>query len=97
MHWHLLDLEQMRTIAAIQVIDTNLLQILIHAIRICAIILVLKQGTYMETFDDICCEEYSAAFGTDTEQFEEWMNTVEELMVEGVNADLRELAEMEMK
>jgi len=48
----------------------------------------------METFDDITCEEYNAAFGTDEQAFAEWMNTIEELMVEGVNADLRELAEM---
>jgi hypothetical protein len=48
----------------------------------------------METFDDITCEEYNEAFGTDAEAFVEWMNTIEELMVEGVNADLRELAEM---
>jgi hypothetical protein len=50
----------------------------------------------METFDDISCEEYNSAFCTDAEAFAEWMNTIEELMVEGVNADLRELAEMEI-
>jgi molybdopterin-biosynthesis enzyme MoeA-like protein len=51
----------------------------------------------METFDDITCEEYSSAFGTDEQAFAEWMNAVEELMIEGTNADLRELAEMEIE
>ena len=46
----------------------------------------------MDTFDNISCEEYNAAFGTDEEQFQEWVRDVEEFILEGVNADLRELA-----
>jgi hypothetical protein len=46
----------------------------------------------MDTFDNISCEEYNQAWGTDEEQFHEWVLAVEEVMLEGVNADLREIS-----
>lgn len=46
----------------------------------------------MDTFDNISCEEYNQAFGTDEEQFQAWVMDVEAMMLEGVNAELRELA-----
>jgi hypothetical protein len=43
----------------------------------------------METFDDIQCEEYYAAFGTEQEQFEQWMQSLEAAEIDDVNAELR--------
>jgi len=43
----------------------------------------------MKTFDDIQCEEYYEAFGTEQEQFEQWMQSLEEAEIDLVNAELR--------
>lgn len=51
-----------------------------------------RGATEMETFDDISCEEYNAAFGTDEEQFQEWVRDVEQAILDDVNCELRELA-----
>jgi hypothetical protein len=43
----------------------------------------------METFDDIQCEEYYEAFGTEQEQFEQWQQALEAAEIDLVNAELR--------
>lgn len=47
----------------------------------------------METFDSIQCEEYNAAFGCDEQRFAEWVEAMEELELDEVNRELRELSE----
>ena len=46
----------------------------------------------MDSFDSIQCEEYYAAFGTEQEQFEQWMQALEEAERDDVNAELRCIA-----
>jgi hypothetical protein len=43
----------------------------------------------MDSFDSIQCEEYYEAFGTEQEQFEQWMQALEEEELAEVNAELR--------
>lgn len=47
----------------------------------------------METFDDICCEEYNQAFGTDAEQMADWIAAMETIVTDDVNAELRMIGE----
>lgn len=49
----------------------------------------------MDTFDHIQCEEYYEAFGTDQEQFEQWMQALEEAELDDVNRELRCLSVVE--
>lgn len=51
----------------------------------------------MDSFDSILCEEYYAAFGPEQEQFEQWMQALEEEELAEVNAELRCLTVAEMQ
>ena len=46
----------------------------------------------METFEDITCEDYAQAWGSDGELFADWVANMESFWLDAVNTELREVA-----